>query len=56
MQEMIRYTFQGAWIVSWEGPKFDATNSALAVESLEIAHHGIEVSKSWRTAIPMGWT
>jgi phage tail-like protein len=56
MQEMVRYTFKDAWAVSWEGPKFDSTNSSLAIESIEIAHHGIEVSRSWRAGIPMGWT
>jgi phage tail-like protein len=56
MQEMMRYSFQNAWIVSWEGPKFDSTNSALAIETIELAHHGIEVTTNWRTAVPMGWT
>jgi phage tail-like protein len=53
---MIRYTFQDAWAVSWEGPKFDATNSGLAIESIELAHHGIEVSRSWSASVPWGWT
>jgi hypothetical protein len=54
MQEMVRYTFKDAWAVSWEGPKLDSGNSNLAIETLEIAHHGIEVSRSWR--MPLGWT
>ena len=54
MQEMVRYTFKDAWAVSWEGPKLDSGNSSLAFETLEIAHHGLEVSRSWR--MPMGWT
>jgi phage tail-like protein len=56
MQEMMRYSFQNSWVVSWEGPKFDSTNSSLAIETIEIAHHGIEVVTNWRTAIPIGWT
>ena len=56
MQEMMRYSFNNAWMVSWEGPQFDSTKSMLAIETIELAHHGIEVTTSWRTAIPMGWT
>jgi phage tail-like protein len=56
MQEMVRYTFKDAWTVSWEGPKFNAESSDLAVESIELAHHGIEVSRSWRASVPWGWT
>lgn len=54
MQEMVRYSFKDAWAVSWEGPKLDSGNSALALETLEIAHHGLEVTRSWR--MPVGWT
>ena len=39
-----RYSFKQAWPVAWEGPAFDAQGDALAVEMIEIAHHGIEVS------------
>lgn len=39
-----RYAFVRAWPVSWEGPTFDAGQSDLALETLEIAHEGIEVS------------
>ena len=42
-QEMIRYNFMNAWVVSWEGPKLDSMNSSLAISKVEIAHHGIEV-------------
>ncbi|MEC7988266.1 MAG: phage tail protein [Myxococcota bacterium] len=43
-REMVRYNFQDAWIVSWEGPKIDSAGSTLAVSKVEIAHHGITVS------------
>lgn len=39
-----RYTFEHAWPVSWEGPSFSADGSALAVETLEIAHQGLKIS------------
>ncbi|MBN1336745.1 MAG: phage tail protein [Deltaproteobacteria bacterium] len=39
-----RYSFKNAWPVAWEGPAFNASASELAVEMIEIAHHGIEVS------------
>ena len=37
MQEMVRYTFQHAWVVSWEGPKLNSEGSSLAIETIEIA-------------------
>lgn len=55
MQEMVRYTFQQAWVVSWEGPKFNSEGSDLAVERIEIAHHGVSVSRSYVTKVPAGW-
>lgn len=39
-----RYSFIQAWPVSWEGPSFNASNSEVAIESLELAHSGIQVS------------
>jgi phage tail-like protein len=39
-----RYNFKNAWPVSWEGPAFNANGKELAIETLEIAHHGIEIS------------
>lgn len=44
MQVVRRYNFKAAWPVSWEGPSLSAGGSELAVEMLEIAHHGIEVT------------
>lgn len=54
MQEMVRYTFQQAWVVSWEGPKLNSEGSTLAIESIEIAHHGINVSRSYASKVPFG--
>lgn len=44
MQVVRRYNFKAAWPVSWEGPSLSASGSELAVEMLEIAHHGIEIT------------
>jgi phage tail-like protein len=38
-----RFHFSEAWPVSWEGPALNAGGSALAVETLEIAHGGLSV-------------
>jgi phage tail-like protein len=44
METVRRYDFVEAWPVSWEGPSFSAQSAELAIESLELAHHGITVS------------
>jgi phage tail-like protein len=44
METVRRYNFKAAWPVAWEGPSLSASGSELAVEMLEIAHHGIAVS------------
>lgn len=38
-----RYVFKNAWPVSWEGPAFNGGSSDIAVETLEIAHDGLEI-------------
>ncbi len=42
-EEVRRYSFKNAWPVAWEGPAFNSGGAELAIEMLEIAHHGIEV-------------
>jgi phage tail-like protein len=44
MEEVRRYNFIQGWPVSWEGPHFQATSADLAVEMIEIAHAGIQVT------------
>jgi phage tail-like protein len=44
MQVVRRYNFKDAWPVSWEGPAFNANSNELAIESIELAHNGIEVT------------
>lgn len=36
------WTFRGGLAAKWSGPEFAALNAAVALEGLEIAHHGIE--------------
>ena len=36
------WTFRGGLAVKWVGPEMNAMQSAVAMESLEIAHHGIQ--------------
>lgn len=43
-EEVRRYNFVEGWPVSWEGPSFSASGSELAIESLEIAHNGIQIT------------
>jgi phage tail-like protein len=35
------WAFQGGIAVKWSGPELSAMNNAVAIESIEIAHHGI---------------
>jgi phage tail-like protein len=46
MEEVRRYSFKNAWPVSYEGPSFVANGAELAVEMIELAHHGITVQHS----------
>jgi phage tail-like protein len=36
------WRFTNGWPCAWEGPDFDASRSELAIETLEIAHEGLE--------------
>ena len=38
-----RFRFRDGWPSKWEGPKFNAKSSEIAIETLEIAHEGLEV-------------
>jgi len=42
--EKLRWNFANAWPSKWTGPAFNATSTAVAVETLEITHE--EVQKS----------
>ena len=40
-QEAWRWSLQDAFPVKWMGPELKADNSTIAIESLELAHHGL---------------
>jgi phage tail-like protein len=42
---MAKWGFVGGWICKWEGPDFDATKNEISIESIEIAHEGLELLK-----------
>jgi len=41
-QEKVRWNFKEAWPAKWTGPSFSAESSELAIETLELAHEGLE--------------
>lgn len=41
-QEKLRWNFKDAWPAKWVGPTFSAEGSDIAIESLELAHEGLE--------------
>jgi len=43
--EKIRWNIRNCWPTKWSGPSFDAGAESIAIETLEIAHEGIEVQK-----------
>ncbi|APR87697.1 hypothetical protein A7982_13046 [Minicystis rosea] len=43
--EKIRWNVKNCWPVKWSGPSFDATSDAVGIETLELAHEGLEVQK-----------
>lgn len=40
--EKVRWDFVQGWPTKWDGPDFNAEGTDVAVETLEIAHEGIE--------------
>ena len=42
-EEVRRWNLREAYPVKWGGPAFNATAPAVAIETLELAHHGFEV-------------
>ena len=41
-QEKIRWNFFNAWPSKWTGPSFQAEGNDVAIETLELAHEGLE--------------
>jgi phage tail-like protein len=42
-KQVLRWHFVEGWPVKWEGPALDATANEVAIETLEIAHEGLEL-------------
>lgn len=42
-KEVMRWTLNKAFPVKWVGPSFKSDEAAVAVETLEFAHHGIKI-------------
>jgi phage tail-like protein len=38
------WTVKNCWPTKWSGPSFDATSDAIAIETFELAHEGIEAA------------
>jgi phage tail-like protein len=43
-QEVVRWNFVRGWPAKWEGPALNARANEIAIETLEIAHEGLEVT------------
>ena len=41
-QEVVRWNFFNAWPSKWDGPDLNAEGNDVAIETLELAHEGIE--------------
>ncbi len=42
-EEKLRWNFREGWPNKWEGPAINAKNNEVAIETLEIAHEGLEL-------------
>jgi phage tail-like protein len=42
----LRWNFTAGWPSKWEGPALNAKTSEVAIETLEIAHEGLELASS----------
>ena len=42
-KELMRWTLNRAFPVKWVGPAFRTDEAAIAIETLEFAHHGIKI-------------
>ena len=40
--EVVRWNFFNGWICKWEGPALNAKANEVAIETIEIAHEGLE--------------
>ena len=42
--EVVRWNFFHGWIAKWEGPALNAKANEVAIETVEIAHEGLELA------------
>ena len=42
--EALRWNFLHGWIAKWEGPALNASGNEVAIETIEIAHEGLELA------------
>ena len=42
--EVLRWNFFHGWIAKWEGPVLNAKANEVAIETIEIAHEGLELA------------
>jgi phage tail-like protein len=45
MQPVHRWQFVKGWVCKWEGPEFDASKNEVSIETIEIAHEGLIMSR-----------
>jgi phage tail-like protein len=43
--EVLRWNFREGWICKWEGPTLNAKSNDVAIETIEIAHEGLELDQ-----------
>jgi phage tail-like protein len=43
LNAVVRWSFRNGWICKWEGPALNAGASEVAIETIEIAHEGLEL-------------
>jgi phage tail-like protein len=43
--DKIQWDLRDCWPSKWAGPTFDATTDAVAIETLELVHEGVEIHK-----------
>jgi phage tail-like protein len=43
-QEKVRWNFKNGWPTKWDGPDLTSKGNDIAIETLEIAHEGIELA------------
>jgi len=44
--EVMRWMFRNGWPAKWEGPDLNAASSEVAIETIEIAHEGLELESA----------